>query len=242
LDTVIRLIALKNVIGNTINQIKMNILTRLFIYLNNCWGLLGLRIVIFILIIFIIFSGCVGENNVTQSNESVQHGQVTLSPENLSSTAQSSKEENIPEIELTSFSSFYMHDNFEDKYLFCWDNIPGNENQRLISYLQEEKKRENWRKSDLGIGWRNHALIKKSADNKTIRVYFTSNNSTELLLGDHNNKVPKTPDVELEVKWVKGKYKVLMTPQTLQSVELERKKVNGKFCIFKVKEKPEYNP
>ena len=95
---------------------------------------------IFILTIFIIFSGCVDENNVTQSNESAYQGPVNITPGNLSSTTLSSEEENIPEIEVTSFSSIYMHDNSEkiDGYLFSWDNVPGNESQRLISYLKND--------------------------------------------------------------------------------------------------------
>ena len=66
---------------------------------------------IFILTICIIFSGCVEESNVTQSNESAYQGPGNTTPENLSSTTLSSEEENIPEIEVTSFSSIYMHDN-----------------------------------------------------------------------------------------------------------------------------------
>ena len=89
--------------------------------------------VIFILTIVIIFSGCVEESKVNQSNESVHQGSVNITPENLSSTALSSKGENIPEIEITSFSSIYMHDNNEKvyDYLFSWDNVPGNENEKL---------------------------------------------------------------------------------------------------------------
>jgi hypothetical protein len=69
---------------------------------------LGLRALLFILTIFIIFSGCVEENNVTQSNESAYQGPVNITPENLSSTALSSKEENIPEIKVSSFSSIFV--------------------------------------------------------------------------------------------------------------------------------------
>src|SRR5665811_1860792 len=94
----------------------------------------------FILTICIIFSGCVEENNVTQSNESVYRGAVNITPENLSSTTLSSEEENIPEIEVTSFSSIYTHSNSEkiDGYLFSWDNVPGNESQRFLSYLKND--------------------------------------------------------------------------------------------------------
>ena len=194
---------------------------------------MGLRALLFILTICIIFSGCIEGNNVTHSNESVYQGPVNITPENLSSTTLSSEKENIPEIEVTSFSSIYMHDNHEKAYdyLFCWENVPGNENHRLISYLQEEKNRM----SDPEISWGSHAQIIKSNENKTICVYFS--NSTELKLDDKKGNVLRTPDAELKVREVNGKYKVLITPQILQSDELEGKEVNGKLCIYKVKEK-----
>ncbi|MDD3052763.1 MAG: hypothetical protein PHR06_16735, partial [Candidatus Cloacimonetes bacterium] len=192
-----------------------------------------MRALLFILTICIIFSGCIEGNNVTHSNESVYQGPVNITPENLSSTTLSSEKENIPEIEVTSFSSIYMHDNHEKAYdyLFCWENVPGNENQRLISYLQEEKNRMSYPE----ISWGSHAQIIKSNENKTICVYFS--NSTELKLDDKKGNVLRTPDAELKVREVNGKYKVLITPQILQSDELEGKEVNGKLCIYKVKEK-----
>ncbi|MPN01904.1 hypothetical protein SDC9_149117 [bioreactor metagenome] len=90
-----------------------------------------------ILTIGIIFSGCIEENNATQSNESAYQDAVNEAPENISSTNLSSEEENIPEIEVTSFSSIYMHDNTERvyEYIFCWDNVPGNESPSFINYL-----------------------------------------------------------------------------------------------------------
>ena len=126
---------------------------------------MGLRILILILTVFVIFSGCVEENNATQSNESVHQGQVNTISENPSSSAQSSEEENIPEIEVASFSSIYMHDNLERayEYIFSWDNVPGNESQSLISYL----------KNDMGIDWADNAQIVKTNNNEAIRV-FTS--------------------------------------------------------------------
>ena len=158
---------------------------------------------IFILTIFIIFSGCVEENNLTQSNESAYQGQANITPENLSSTTLSSEEENLPEIEITSFSSIYMHDNSENvlSYLFSWDNVPGNESNNLSDYL----------KNDLGIDWVSDAQIIKTDDNNTIRV-FTPSNSLELKLADDKNTVLITPNhIQLKVKEEDGKlciYKV----------------------------------
>ena len=70
---------------------------------------------IFILTICIIFSGCVEESKVNQSNKSVHQGQVNVTPENLSSK-NLSREKKIPEVEVKSFSSIHMHDNSETGY------------------------------------------------------------------------------------------------------------------------------
>jgi len=82
--------------------------------------------------------------------------------ENQSSAALSSKEGNVPEIEVKSFLSIYMHNNNEiaNGYFFNWDNVPGNESLRLISYL----------KNNLNIIWVDNAQIAKINDNETIRV------------------------------------------------------------------------
>lgn len=112
-------------------------------------------------------------------------------PENQSSAALSS-DEDIPEIEITSFSSIYMHDNSENvlSYLFSWDNVPGNESKKLSDYL----------KNDLEIDWVSNAQIIKTNDNNTIRV-FTPNNSLELKLADDKNTVLITPNhIQLKVK------------------------------------------
>ena len=133
-------------------------------------------------------------------------GPVNTTPENLSSTTLSSEEENIPEIEVTSFSSIYMHDNSERvyEYLFSWDNVPGNESQSLISYL----------KNDLEIDWADNAQIVKTNDNETIRV-FTSENSLELTLEDNKSKILTTigSDSYHDSKKIK--------------------KENGKICVYR---------
>jgi len=75
---------------------------------------------IFILTIFIIFSGCVEENNVTKSNESAYQGPVNITQGNISSTTLSSEEENIPEIEImeniTSWLFTIARNRITDKY------------------------------------------------------------------------------------------------------------------------------
>ncbi|RJS69455.1 hypothetical protein CW714_08610, partial [Methanophagales archaeon] len=62
------------------------------------------------------------------------------------------------------------------KYLFCWDNVPGNESERLIIYLTD----------DLGLEWAENAEIVKTDDN--IRI-FTDNNSANLTLDVRNGTV-----------------------------------------------------
>jgi hypothetical protein len=165
-----------------------------------------LRVLILILTIGIIFSGCVEENNATQSNESAYQGSVNAALGNISSTNLSHEEENFPEIEVTSFSSIYMHDNTERvyEYIFCWDNVPGKESQSLISYL----------KNDLNIDWVDNAQIVKTNDNETIRV-FTPENSLELTLEDNKSQILTTigSDSYHDSKKIKNE--------------------NGKICVYK---------
>jgi len=178
---------------------------------------LGLRTLIFILTICIIFSGCVEENNGTQSNESAHQESVNITPENLSSTTLSSEEENIPEIEITSFSSIYMHGNSENvlSYLFSWENVPGNESKKLISYL----------KNDLEMNWVSNAKIIKTDDNNTIRV-FTPDNSLELKLADDKNTASITPNnIQLNVKEEDNKFCIYKVEEYYGGVDPEESKL-----------------
>jgi hypothetical protein len=107
-----------------------------------------------------------------------------------------------------------MHDNSEkiDGYLFSWDNVPGNESQRLISYL----------KNDLNISWVDNAQIVKTNNNETIRV-FTSGNSLELKLENNKNTILTTID---------------SVPLYLSKI----KKENGKIYVYRLEEyKSVYN-
>jgi hypothetical protein len=79
------------------------------------------RILILILIFAIlIFSGCEGED------------QASTNP-TLPSNQQS-----IPEIKLVSFTSVYSLNNYNQNPspLFMWDNVPGNESDKLIEHLK----------------------------------------------------------------------------------------------------------
>src|SRR5574341_542639 len=125
--------------------------------------------VIILLLLSVLFSGCNEEKNIVPG--SIQKDAVDVLSPNLT---QSLKEENIPEIKITSFSSIYLNDNNEEIYLFSWENVPGNESHKLLSFL----------KNDLHIYWVENAQIIKDDVNKTIHV-FTNENSIEIML---NNK------------------------------------------------------
>ncbi len=67
---------------------------------------------VIILLLSVLFSGCIGEKNIAPAHDSVQKEIVNGSSQNLT---QSSKEENIPEISIASFVSIYLHDNLDNK-------------------------------------------------------------------------------------------------------------------------------
>jgi len=121
-----------------------------------------------LLLLSVLFSGCIEDKKTVQAPGSIQKEAVVVSSQNLT---QSSKEENLPEIKMTSFSSIYLHDNNEYIFLFGWENVPGNESNGLLNYL----------KNDLHIYWVENAQITRDDVNKTIRV-FTNENSIEIML------------------------------------------------------------
>ncbi len=165
-----------------------------------------MRSLIFILAVFIVFSGCVEEKNVIKTNESVYQEPENKISGNVSSTNLSSEVENLPEIELRSLSSIYTHSNAEkiDAYLFSWNNVPLNESesQRLISYLQ----------NDLNINWVDNAQIVKTNNNETIHV-FTPENSLELRLRNDKSTIltiidPAAPSYFFNIKKENGEIRV----------------------------------
>jgi hypothetical protein len=147
--------------------------------------------VIILLLISVLFSGCTGEKNITPAPDSIQKDAVDVSSQNLT---KSSKEENLPEIKITSFSSIYLHDNNEDIYLFSWENVPGNESNGLLNYL----------KNDLHISWVENAQITKDDVNNTIRV-FTNENSIEIMLYKESVLLKRDRGYERYDLWVREK-------------------------------------
>lgn len=128
-----------------------------------------------ILLLSVLLGGCIGEKKANPAQESNNKEAVEVSLPN-----QSIKEENIPEISIESFSSIYMHDNSEQKdiYLFSWENVPGNESNRLLSFLQDYHQ----------INWVENAKIIKDEERKVIRV-FTNENSIEIMLFNESAQI-----------------------------------------------------
>jgi hypothetical protein len=137
--------------------------------------------VIVLLLLSILASGCIEEKKTVLEPGLMQNKAVDASSQNLDHP---SKEENIPEIMIVSFSSIYGHSNLENtgQVLFSWENVPGNESHKLLSFL----------KNELGMDWvwrpnLNHQNenpnITKDEKNKTIHV-FTDENSTDITLFD----------------------------------------------------------
>lgn len=67
---------------------------------------------------------------------------------------------------------------FYKKYLFRWNEVPGNDSGRLIKFLKE----------NLCIDWVEKAKIEKTNDDKTIKVY-ADENSLSLTLNDEKTEV-----------------------------------------------------
>lgn len=64
-----------------------------------------------------------------------------------------------------------------EKYLFGWDSVHGNDNNRLLSFLKE----------DFNINWVDNAEITKTYDNKTIRI-FNEEKMVEITLDEDKKK------------------------------------------------------
>ncbi|MDP3104703.1 MAG: hypothetical protein Q8M95_08850 [Candidatus Methanoperedens sp.] len=142
--------------------------------------------VIILLLLSVLLSGCIEKENTASGSGSDEKSpmlrnldtgeeyiseiitknahagfqkRLNTSPANL---ALLSKDGNIPEIKINSFSSIYKHDNSDDwdMHLFNWENVPGNESDGLINYLL-----------DIDQYWVTNARIIKTDENKTIRIF-----------------------------------------------------------------------
>lgn len=86
-------------------------------------------------------------------------------------------------------------------YLFSWDNIPGNDSERLLRYLRD----------DHDIGWVESAEIRKSDDGKTLHI-IKDENLVEIMIDEKEEKaILKIRDDRtyyLKVKKEKGKLNI----------------------------------
>ncbi len=64
-----------------------------------------------------------------------------------------------------------------EKYLFSWENVIGDDRDRLLKFLEE----------DLDIDWAENAKIRKSDDGKTLRI-FKDENSAEIKIDEETEK------------------------------------------------------
>ncbi len=97
--------------------------------------------------------------------------------------------------------SDYYFDEYSGTYLFSWENVPGDDSDRLLRFLVD----------DLDIDWAENAEIHKSDDGKTIRI-FKDENSAEIKIDEVQEKATlKISDGithDLKVKSENGKLKL----------------------------------
>lgn len=88
---------------------------------------------------------------------------------------------NQEELIKTNIFDWWSEEGFShifNKYLFSWDNIPGEDNRKLIEFLEQ----------NFGIDWLRIARIKKIDNNTAIRI-FTNEKSLSLRLNDEKIKL-----------------------------------------------------
>ena len=88
------------------------------------------------------------------------------------------------------------------KCLFSWDNVPGNDSERLMRCI----------KDDYGIGWVESVEIRKSGDGKTIHISMDENSSAEITVDEtEENATLKISDgrtQSIDVKKENGKLNI----------------------------------
>ena len=90
-------------------------------------------------------------------------------------------QKHLKEFNATKFYSKIS--SMDDTYLFSWDEIPGEDSDRLIEFIEQK----------FGIGWIKTANIEKMDDVRTIRV-STEKNSLSLKLNREQTKAVLTID------------------------------------------------
>ena len=121
----------------------------------------------------------------------------------------------VPKVSIKEFEANYVtlkdylsnekdcngKDILEKRYLFSWDNVPGNDSEILLRFLRD----------DLDIGWAENAEILKPDDGKTIRI-FKDENAIEIMIDEGKEKATlKISDgrtYDLKVKKEYGKLNI----------------------------------
>ena len=93
-------------------------------------------------------------------------------------------------------------DQFESKYLFTWDDVPGSDSERLLHYLSAE----------YGIDWAEGTVISKSKDGRTITI-ADGENSARITLDDKDRgkaklRIEGGKGDNLEVKEKNGEIRI----------------------------------
>ena len=86
----------------------------------------------------------------------------------------------------------------DDRYLFSWDNVPGNDSERLLKYLR----------ADIDMGWVENPEINKSDDGKTIYI-SKDENHVQIMIDEKKKKaILNITNYDLKVKKENGKLNI----------------------------------
>ena len=103
----------------------------------------------------------------------------------------------LPEDPETPITMIYI----KGLYLFTWDDVPGEDSEKLLRYLQEE----------LALGWAGNAELQKSGDNRAIRI-VKDRNSADITLDTYNGTasliICDGRTIDLRVKEEDGELKI----------------------------------
>lgn len=118
----------------------------------------------------------------------------------------------------------------EKKYLFCWDDVPGADNDRLLRVLRDK----------FNIGWAENAEICKSVDEKTICISKDGDSAVIKLEGEKEKEkaILTTRDgktYDLKVNWKNGKRYIVYEKKKVAYLLVKVKpKYSEEFCITMV--------
>jgi hypothetical protein len=129
------------------------------------------------------------------------------------------------EKKLATFLQAFERPKLREMYLFSWDNVPGNDSERLLIFLLD----------DLDIDWAENAEIRKSDDGKIICI-FKDENSAEIMIDEEKEKATlKIGDgkiIDLKVKKENGKeFSRIFTPAEVFDLLFDKKVLFKLVCM-----------